>query len=399
MSSAPRGWEARTVSECLRDSDIPRKASIPLTDYRLHGKYPIVDQGARQIGGYTDDQRFVYAENLPVILFGDHTRALKFLELPFATGADGTKLLFPNPEVVDAKFLFYALKAISLESRGYNRHFGLLRDSQVLIPKDINEQRAIATTLSKVKEALESQGRSLVLRKELKMAVLATLFREGLRGEKSQRTELGDFPRSWELLPLGRPCRITSGGTPAREVPAYWNGTIPWVKTGEIDYREITQTEEHITELGLSNSSARIMKKGTVLLAMYGQGVTRGKVAMLGIDAATNQACAALIPDKTLDSSFLYAYCTFAYERIRQLGHGANQKNLSGDILKQMLIPVPPDVDEQREIGAIMTKLGSADRVAEKQKAQLELLFFEMQHALTSGSLRIKHGRNSDGRH
>ena len=98
--------------------------------------------------------------------------------------------------------------------------------------------------------------------------------------------------------------RLVAGGTPERDNPAYWHeGTIPWVKTGEVDYCVITDTEEKITQSGLDNSAAKLLPSGTVLVAMYGQGITRGKVAMLGIEAATNQACVGLIPRELQRSS------------------------------------------------------------------------------------------------
>lgn len=272
-----------------------------------------------------------------------------------------------------------------------------LKEFSIPIPLP-QEQRAIAEFLSEIQEAADAQYKIEDMLRELKAAVLTKLFHEGLRGEKHKNTEIGKVPRSWDVTPLGKHCRIGSGGTPAREIAAYWNGTIPWVKTGEINYRPITETEEHITEKGLENSSAKIIEKGTVLMAMYGQGVTRGKVAILGINAATNQACAALIPDQTLDPEFLYAYCMFAYERIREFGHGANQKNLSADILKQMLIPVPPRLDEQREIGAIVKKLDIAQALAKKRRALWESLFSASLHALMSGHVRIKSERTTNGR-
>ena len=272
-----------------------------------------------------------------------------------------------------------------------------LENLPLLLPP-LHEQRAIASILMKIQIAIKAQDEIAVNLRELKAASLAELFRKGVRSEKLTQTDLGEFPQSWELRPLGTRCRIMSGGTPAREVPSYWNGNIPWVRTGEINYQRIVETAEHITEEGLANSSAKMVKKGAVLLAMYGQGVTRGKVAMLGIDATTNQACAVLIPDETLDPTFLYAYCMFAYERIRELGHGANQKNLSADILKQMPIPVPPTIDEQREIGADIEELDIAQAFAEKRRDSLELLFSATLQALMTGQVRIKNERNLNGR-
>jgi type I restriction enzyme, S subunit len=104
-------------------------------------------------------------------------------------------------------------------------------------------------------------------------------------------------PESWEVCRIGEICDLKSGGTPNRSKAEYWkNGHIPWVKTGEVDYCVINDTEEKITTAGLADSSARLFPSGTLLMAMYGQGITRGKVAILGIEAATNQACVAIIP-------------------------------------------------------------------------------------------------------
>src|SRR5205085_1756875 len=109
---------------------------------------------------------------------------------------------------------------------------------------------------------------------------------------------------------------VTSGTTPSRSNRAYWDGgTIPWVKTAEVQYAVIHATSEHITQAALDSGAARIFPERTLLLAMYGQGVTRGKVAMLGIAAACNQACAALTPkDSLLALRYLYHFLTWRYE-------------------------------------------------------------------------------------
>jgi type I restriction enzyme, S subunit len=151
-------------------------------------------------------------------------------------------------------------------------------------------------------------------------------------------------PTSWTVTSLGDQAKLQSGGTPARDRPEYWSkGDIPWVKTGEIDYRIILTTEERITQEGLRNSAAKIFPKGTLLMAMYGQGVTRGKVGLLGIDAATNQACAAITPhdEQSVSTRFLYYYLQFHYETLRQMGHGANQRNLNSALIKGFCFAFP----------------------------------------------------------
>jgi type I restriction enzyme S subunit len=241
---------------------------------------------------------------------------------------------------------------------------------------------------------VEAQDKIIATLKELKAATLAKLFREGLRGEPLKETEIGEIPESWEVVRLSTRCRITSGGTPSRGVSDYWGGTIPWVKTGEINYQEILDTEEHITEKGLRASSAKLFPAGTIIMAMYGQGVTRGRVAILGIDATTNQACAAFFPDGTLAPLFLYAFFVYSYENLRSLAHGGNQQNLSNDLLSSFLLPVPSDRAEQTEIGRILRTIEERLRIAEQRKANASALFSSMLHLLMTGEVRLATSSN-----
>ena len=126
---------------------------------------------------------------------------------------------------------------------------------------------------------------------------MQNLFTRGPRGEEQKETEIGSVPESWVIESINGHFSVTSGGTPSRRTPMFWtSGTIPWVKTTEINYCVIQETEEHITQAGLDQSAAKLLPPETLLLAMYGQGVTRGRVAILGIEATCNQACAAINP-------------------------------------------------------------------------------------------------------
>ncbi|GAB4364081.1 MAG: hypothetical protein Kow0060_21060 [Methylohalobius crimeensis] len=109
------------------------------------------------------------------------------------------------------------------------------------------------------------------------------------------------------LVRLGDIAEIYSGGTPSRTKPSYWNGNIPWIKTAQIQNGLITEkdVEEWITEEGLKHSSAKMVPKGTILMAMYGQGKTRGQVAILGIPATINQACAAIQLKETANRDYV----------------------------------------------------------------------------------------------
>jgi len=173
------------------------------------------------------------------------------------------------------------------------------------------------------------------------------------------------LPKGWQRSTLGEIARISSGGTPDRATPEYWGGDVPWVTTGEIQFNTITDTIEKITEAGLKNSSAKLFPPGTLLMAMYGQGKTRGQVARLGIEAATNQACAAILLQEGHDTDFYFQYLSSQYEAIRELGNAGTQQNLSGGILKTVSVYVPP-ITEQHRISKILATWDQAIAATER---------------------------------
>jgi len=156
----------------------------------------------------------------------------------------------------------------------------------------------------------------------------------------------------WPVVQVGDVATIRSGGTPDRSNDAYWGGTIPWIKTGQIDFGVIQSAEEFITPAGMENSAARMFPAGTILMAMYGQGVTRGRVAILGIDATTNQACAAIeVTSASTDRDFLYWSLAGKYQELRAISEsrGGNQSNLNSQLIRDVKIPLP-NLETQRTI-------------------------------------------------
>lgn len=125
-----------------------------------------------------------------------------------------------------------------------------------------------------------------------------------------KRTEVGVIPEDWEVKRIDELAFVGSGGTPSRKNSAYWDGSTPWITTSQIDFGIINSAEQFISTLGLQNSAAKLLPKGTLLLALYGQGKTRGKAAMLGLDAATNQACASISVSGNTSKEFLLHYLT-----------------------------------------------------------------------------------------
>lgn len=161
---------------------------------------------------------------------------------------------------------------------------------------------------------------------------------------------------NWAETELAALCKTSSGGTPKRGTKAYYNGTIPWVKSGELRSNTVFDTEEKITQAALDNSSAKIIEKGALLIAMYG--ATIGKLAFLGVDAATNQAVCSIRPSKSLNPKYLYHLLELRKRKLISKGAGGAQPNISQTIIKQIKIPLPP-LPEQRAIVAKLEQLFS----------------------------------------
>ncbi|EHP6620740.1 restriction endonuclease subunit S [Campylobacter upsaliensis] len=161
------------------------------------------------------------------------------------------------------------------------------------------------------------------------------------------------IPNSWAWVKLGDICEIVSGGTPSRDKIEYWhNGTIPWVKIADVKNNVVNQTQEFITELGLENSSAKIFKKGTLLYTIF---ATLGETAILNIDAATNQAIAALIEAYDYDTKFLM-YCLMSMkDYVNSLGRGVAQNNINQTMLKNFSIPLPPLCEQEHIVQTLDT--------------------------------------------
>jgi len=179
-------------------------------------------------------------------------------------------------------------------------------------------------------------------------------------------------PRSWRILPLEEVCiRITSGGTPSRTRPDFYEGgSIPWVKTQELTDDWIHNTDEKITEEAVSSSSAKLLPANTVLMAMYG--ATVGQLGMLKSPMTCNQACCALIVDPAkADFRFLYYQLRHSRTQLKSLATGGAQQNLSGALIKSLLYPFP-SIDEQKRIAGILGALDDKIELNRKMNETLE---------------------------
>jgi type I restriction enzyme S subunit len=212
-----------------------------------------------------------------------------------------------------------------------------LAEYEFLLPPKA-EQSRLAELLWAMDEVIEREREVLERLTEVKSALQRKTFEDGFDN----------------YIKIEQLAKVYSGGTPNRKINNYWGGSIPWIKTAEVNYQVINEVEEYITEEGLKNSAAKLIPPGSVLVAMYGQGVTRGRVAITGIEASCNQACAIIETSDVVNTRFIYSYLEYKYDELRSLAHGANQQNLNLGMIKEFNIP---DLDTETKESFLKNKM------------------------------------------
>ena len=270
---------------------------------------------------------------------------------------------------IDSLFASYLFKSSRVIYLLWAYSYGLTSDRLrlyyndfALIPytiPNIEEQRRIAEILGTWDRAIETTEKLIAASEAQKKALMQQL----LTGKK----RLPGFKGKWREVPLGDLAECYSGGTPKRNVGAYYGGDIPWIKSGELNQRKIDLTEENITAEGLKQSSAKLVAPDTVLLALYG--ATAGVVSETKIEAAINQAILAIIPSDDLSKLYLYFTLLHAVDEMKRLTQGG-QPNLNAGIVKALRISLPT-IEEQH---AISSSIDNADRVGAKFKQKLQTL-------------------------
>jgi type I restriction enzyme S subunit len=181
--------------------------------------------------------------------------------------------------------------------------------------------------------------------------------------------DLAELPEGWAWSSLGRCFRVAVGATPSRKEPSYWNGEIPWVSSGEVQFGRISQTAESITEQGLANASTQLNPAGSVLIGMIGQGRTRGQVALLDIAAANNQNCAAIwVSETPIPQLYVFYWLMGRYEETRGEGSGNNQQALNKSLVETIPLPLPPLAEQHR----IVTEVDRLLSIASEAEAEVD---------------------------
>lgn len=287
-------------------------------------------------------------------------------------------------EKIEPRYLFYFVQSPtfinSMTAQATGASYpavsnSIVKSSHIPLP-DLPTQRRIADTLDKVSEGIGLCGRMMDELDLMVKAKFGEMFGDAHNNSAFPYKNIGDLTT------------VTSGGTPDRENNLYWDdGNIRWVKTTELQNCTICDTEEKITKLGLENSSAKLVPAGSVLIAMYGQGKTRGMTAYLENESATNQACACILPSSKINQKYLWKYLMLSYDKLRSMAKGGNQPNLNIGIIKNFPVLYPPIELQNQYVEfviyidkSILTIKGILAKMEEMKLALMQKCFKEGKH-------------------
>ncbi len=367
------GWQKLPFDEVVADES-GGNLKTPQSEFLETGKFAVVDQGKEMVAGYVNDDSRICRSRLPVVIFGDHTRCLKFVDFPFCMGADGIKVLRPKIDA-DAKYLFHFLRQLHLPDGGYDRHFKYLKRSEVILPP-LAEQRRIAEVLDKT-EALRAKRRAALAQLDsLTQSLFLDLFGDPITNHKG-------FPVSR----MGDVCDVRDG---THDSPKYVSeGGYPLVTSknltsGAVDLSEVNYISEHDYELIKRRSK---VDRGDIIMPMIG---TIGSPVLVEDEpyfAIKNVALIKFTEASPLAIFIRQLLSSHYFDHlISQKNRGGTQKFVSLGDLRGFLIPVPP-LDLQREFArrvAAVEKLKTAQRAA---LAELDALFASLQHRAFRGEL------------
>lgn len=352
---------ADVCKEIFAGGDVPKSA----LSYEKTAEYnvPIFSNGEKNYGlyGYTNNAR-VKEPSITVSARG----TIGYTAIRTEPFVPVVRLitLTPKSEVIDLDYLFYATQNYKFEGSGTSipqLTVPMLKKYKFQLP-EMSHQKAIAVKFEKLDQLISLRKQQLAKLDGLVKARFVEMF--------------GVVHNSvlYPYVPVKSFTSVVSGGTPNRNVSEFWNnGSIRWVKTTELQNNVICNTDEKITQAGLDNSSAKIIPPNTVLIAMYGQGKTRGMTGYTSIECATNQACACILPCEQFNQNYLWRYMILSYDKLRDMAKGGNQPNLNIGIIKNFPVLKPP-IELQNDFAAFVERVDQQKQRVQKSLEKLELM-------------------------
>ena len=362
--SAP--WPTLQFDEAVEDAS-GGNIKTKQNDYAEVGEFPIVDQGKALIAGYTDDEAALCKVPLPVVIFGDHTRCLKFVDFPFGMGADGVKVLKPKAGL-DAKFLYHYLRQIKLPDGGYDRHFKYLKRETVPLPP-LEEQRRIAAILDQA-EALRTQRRTaLALLDSLTQSLFLDMFGDPVAN-----------PKGWPLEALKVLGKVSTGGTPPGGRDGMFGGSIPFLTPGDLE--SDLPAKRTVTESGAEH--AVTVRAGAALVCCIGATIGKSDIAIQR--SAFNQQLNAVDWSSSIDDIYGLMALRALKPIIISRGASTTMPILKKSSFEQLQICVPPLPLQQ----TFATRIASIEALKATHRhalAALDALFASLQQRAFAGQL------------
>lgn len=367
------GWRREPFDAVIEDKSGGNRKTLQ-SEFLTSGRYPIVDQGKDLIAGYTNDEYRLCQAELPVIVFGDHTRCFKYVDFPFCMGADGVKVLRPKVDA-DVKYLYHYLRQLRLTEGGYDRHFKYLKRNSIVVPS-ISEQRRIAAILDKADELRAKRRAALAQLDTLTQSIFLDMF-----GDPATN------PKGWPKRPFGEVCETRLGKmldqkqqTGQHRRPYLRNANVQWFRFNLTDLLEMDFDEDDRKILRLQPGDLLICEGGEPGRAA----VWHGEMEECYFQKALHRAR----PDRRLAAPDYLAWLLwFLVHRAVLSGvTSATIAHLTGEKLAVLPTMLPP-VDLQLDFTRRLNGIGSIARVSRVAQTQLDYAFLALQHRAFRGEL------------
>ncbi|MCL4420226.1 MAG: restriction endonuclease subunit S [Candidatus Thermoplasmatota archaeon] len=379
IGEIPEEWDLKRIREC---AEVKYGKSNPKTE----GMIPLI--GSSGVFGAVSEPLICF----PTIVIGRKGTAGAVWDIRTPSWPSDTSFYLEYKTEISQKFLFEFMSLNKLTGENAKTTLPSVKREEIeefLFPfPPLQEQQKIAEILSIADETIQKVNEEITLSEKLKKELMQTLLTKGIGHTKFKMTEIGEMPEEWRNEKISKLGQIVTGGTPSTSEPAYWNGEIPWIASGDVHQRYIKMAHKFITQEGYLKSNCNLLPIGTVLIALNGQGKTRGLSAILGIEAVCNQSMAGIIPKKDiLNPVYLLYHLLNRYAEIRNIsGIGRNGLNL--EHIANIVISCPPLI-EQQKIAEILSTIDNKLELLRNKKGRLERLKKGLMGDLLTGKVRV----------
>lgn len=370
LKHLPSSWEIQDFRDVVADNSGGNK-KLPKSDFLDEGDIAVVDQGKNLIAGYYNNPDLIVKNEPPYVVFGDHTRAFKYVDFPFIMGADGTKVLQPKNGNCNTKYLYYFFLSINVPNTGYNRHFKYLKDLKIPLPP-LNQQKKIAAVLDTA-DAYRQKTKALIDKyDELTQSLFLDMFGDPVTN-----------PKGWEKTPTITYCDCI---VPGRDKPKSFTGDTPWITTG--DLKQLGYTLKSRSNIGLSDDEiaevrARIIPENSVIMTCVGD---LGVVSINRYDIVMNQQLHAFICHEQLNNVFLMHNLSYQTPYMNKMASSTTVPYMNKTVANNTPTIVPP-ISLQNQFAKRVQAIEAQKAQAQASLAQADNLFNSLLQKAFKGEL------------